>query len=459
MSKQTNPDDVFVDGVRFSKDRTVLVDASNYRGVKYHLPDGTEYSSYNIPEGTEAIGEDAFEYNEHINRLTMPTTLEHIGDSAFWNCRNLAYIKFSKKISIITPGLFYRCRNIEAFDVDKDNVDYSAKDGILYNQDKTVLVMCPPKRKGILNVIHSTKIIERSAFRYCNELENIILPPKLEEIHSNAFEDCDKLTKIRLPGSVHFLGSDVFENCPKLTDIEVFTRNKTYKSINGVLFEKEHSYDPETPLTLIKYPEGKTPMDGTYVVPDNVIAINSWGFAFCKHMQKIILSKNIIRIGASAFHSNQELTDVIIPNNIEIIPHNLFNNCLKLVNVVLGNRVHTIELRAFDGCKSLRLFDIPKSVTKLQSNVFSSCDNLRAVKISQQIEEIGNVTKKDGWWTWANYLEIKKEDNPGYEFDDDLKTMYVIRMMQLIDSESDHDALRDTMTFLKHFYVNGVKTP
>lgn len=459
MSKQTNPDDVFVDGVRFSKDRTVLVDASNYRGVKYHLPDGTEYSSYNIPEGTEAIGEDAFENNEYINRLTMPTTLEHIGDSAFWNCRNLAYIKFSKKISIITPGLFYRCRNIEAFDVDKDNVDYSAKDGILYNQDKTILVMCPPKRKGILNVIHSTKIIERSAFRYCNDLENIILPPKLEEIHSNAFEDCDKLTKMRLPGSVHFLGNDVFENCPNLTDIDVFTRNKTYKSIDGVLFEKERNYDPETALILIKYPEGKTPMDGTYVVPDNVIAINSWGFAFCKHMHKIILPKNIISIGGSAFYSNEQLTDVVIPNNIEVIPFNSFTNCSSLVNVVLGNRVHTIESRAFEGCANLRLFIIPDTVKKLGSNAFSRCGKLDVVKIGQQIEEIGNSLKSGDWWTWKNYLNIKQADDPGYEFDDDLKTMYAIRMMLLIDSESDHDALRDTMTFLKHFYVNGVKTP
>ena len=77
-----NPSMKSVVGVLFSKDGTRL----------YAYPAGARRESYTIPDGVEWIGSEAFEHNQYIPSLTMPSSLKQICSNVFAGCNNLTDI-------------------------------------------------------------------------------------------------------------------------------------------------------------------------------------------------------------------------------------------------------------------------------------------------------------------------------------------------------------------------------
>ena len=112
-----------------------------------------------IPYGTVVIGTYAFNKFDSLISVEIPNTVEKIGNSAFHTCSNLKKVDLSK-----------------------------------------------------------TKIgsLSSSTFRNCWNLEEIILPKKLNNLGSYTFYDCGKLKTIHIPGTVNGMGVNIFTNCQNL---------------------------------------------------------------------------------------------------------------------------------------------------------------------------------------------------------------------------------------------------
>ncbi len=192
------------------------------------------------------------------------------------------------------------------------------------------------------------------SFRYCFELENIILPDSLINIGDWAFYNDLELKSIDIPASVVTLGNQVFGGCWELTDIYVDKNNQRYSSIDGVLFNKEHT-------TLIQYACGKT--TDSYVIPNSVQHIENEAFLGCK-LNNIAISNNVSSIGEGAFQNCESLTSILIPNGISNIPR-----C------------------AFLWCDNITSITIPRSVTEFGSQAFMYCDSLKDVYYAGSKEE------------------------------------------------------------------------
>jgi hypothetical protein len=99
---------------------------------------------------------------------------------------------------------------------------------------------------------------------YTGEAETLNIPELIQGlpvtiIGDYAFFNCGNLTSITIPSSVTVIGGDAaFFGCFNLTSINVDSRNNTYASVDGVLFDKDIK-------TLIKYPAGKD--NETYTIP------------------------------------------------------------------------------------------------------------------------------------------------------------------------------------------------
>ncbi len=128
------------------------------------------------------------------------------------------------------------------------------------------------------------------AFAGCINLCHIDLPKSLKEIDRNSFFKCTSLAQIFIPSSVEIIGDYSFSGCSNLENINVDKENLNYKSINGVLFDREVSQ-------IIKYPEGKKE---NYKIPNTVKTINTNCF-FGLHETTIILPESISFIKSSAF--------------------------------------------------------------------------------------------------------------------------------------------------------------
>lgn len=84
-----------VDGVLFDKSKKILVGYPNDKGT-----------TYEVPEGTEVIGDFAFKSCNNISSVYLPDSVKIIGFESFCGCNNLAEINIPNKLETIGHQAF-----------------------------------------------------------------------------------------------------------------------------------------------------------------------------------------------------------------------------------------------------------------------------------------------------------------------------------------------------------------
>lgn len=154
------------------------------------------------------------------------------------------------------------------FSVDEDNTAYMSDEaGNLYSKDKTRLIR----------------------YASLNESREFTVPDSVTYIADEAFSNAEYLEKIYIHGNVTHIGEDAFYKTRALTDIVVSENNAEYKSIDGVLFNKSGDL-------LICYTNGSA--EKSYTIPDGVAEVTDWAFAYCEHIEEIVIPDSVERIGS-----------------------------------------------------------------------------------------------------------------------------------------------------------------
>ena len=216
-----------IDGVLFSKDKTILIKYPEGKdATSYTIPEGVtwigDYAFYDcdyltsitLPEGVTEIGDFAFKYCSSLTSITLPSSLTTIGSAAFRGCidlisitlpsslttiRNVAFDGCSSLTSITLPGsvttigyaAFEYCSSLTSIDVALNNENYASIDGVLFSKDKTILIQYPEGKDATSYMIpESVKSIEENAF-YRSSLTSITIPESVTWIGDYAFYDCD----------------------------------------------------------------------------------------------------------------------------------------------------------------------------------------------------------------------------------------------------------------------------
>ncbi|WP_455587063.1 leucine-rich repeat domain-containing protein, partial [Bacteroides sp.] len=164
-----------VEDVIFSVDGKTL--------IKY--PQDKVSEEYAIPEGTEIIGENAFEFTNVI-KVTLPSTLKEIRDFAFKDCRFLKLVIW-KNFPKIGNSIFWNTHTL--FEISDDNKESVLVDGVLFSKDRRCLLLHPPVVNSTCNnyiVPEGTEIISERAFDG-TEISEVILPFSLQRIENLAF--------------------------------------------------------------------------------------------------------------------------------------------------------------------------------------------------------------------------------------------------------------------------------
>ncbi|MBR4620351.1 MAG: leucine-rich repeat protein [Salinivirgaceae bacterium] len=295
------------------------------------------------------------------NTLYMVTTI-----GSFYNCEDLTSVTISEVVTDIYSSSFYNCNKLTEINVAADNPKYSSKDGVLFNKDKTTLVICPGGKTG-----------------------TYLIPDFVVKIVSGAFGRCNGLVSVTIPNSVRIIESGEFEDCKNLTEINVDSANEKFSSENGVLFNKDKTQ-------LIRFPEGK---NGSYTIPNSVNKICSYAFSDCSGLKSLTIPNSVTSISDYAFTGSvhietleyntnavyddygllvpeDSLKTVVIGDDVTYIGNSAFRDCSSLASVTIGNSVKKIGDLAFNGYNNLISVTIPNSVTYVGENAFGGVNNI-----------------------------------------------------------------------------------
>ena len=182
-----------------------------------------------LPASLVTIGEQAFSGCGQLTEIVLPNGLTTLGDQAFAGCGKLTSVTIPATVTSIGENCFEYCSGLTAFNVDAANPNYASEDGVLFDKEKTTLLLYP---------------INKPEPAYT-------VPATVTTIVPRAICQCEFLTSATIPASVASIGNMNLYNCYALTEIIVDAANASYSSADGVLFNKDKT-------TLIRFPSGIT---------------------------------------------------------------------------------------------------------------------------------------------------------------------------------------------------------
>lgn len=216
------------------------------------------------------------------------------------------------------------------------------------------------------------------AFYRCSLLESVVIPETVEAIESNAFFVNSSLKSIMIPKNVQYIDDAVFCGCASLIAIDVAPENNWYKSVEGVLYNKDGD-------RLLAFPGGIT---GDYSVKPGISEIAPAAFNDCL-LTKVTVPEGVLKIGDSAFSNSMVLESVSLPNSLKDIEEGMFIWCEKLNEIRFPEMLESIGKQAFVRCGSLTSVVVPSTVKTIGDAAFSSCGSLENVFIGAALENLG----------------------------------------------------------------------
>lgn len=348
----------------------------------------TSLKKVTLSEGVEKIGDYAFSGCTYLETINIPDSVTFVGieilkNTAWFNYRGKglivldgwAYgykgsddnvtITFDKIVKNIADEAFKDNKNITAFEVDNINPYYSSENGVLFNKDKSELIVYPcGKTYSEYIVPDNVKVIQKDAFYNNDNLYKVTIGDSVIHIGDNAFYNCNFLNSVTIGGSVTTIGNSSFYCCDNLASV---------------------------------------------IIPDSVIVIGEYAFYDCDNLRYIKIGKGVKTIGSSAFYySNYKYSKSVHIDDLEAwckidfknsianplyyskrdYGSYLYVNNISACTITIPETITEIKPYAFDHCQNLKNVTIPDRVTTIGDNAFSYCYNLSSITLSENLELI-----------------------------------------------------------------------
>lgn len=300
------------------------------------------------------ISDHAFESNENIKKISIPSGVTEIGHLAF-SGQSLAEIE-------VADG----------------NSTFTSIDGVLFDKSVQTLLLYPPCKQDLNYSVPDTIMqIAGSAFSDCKNLESVEIPETITAINSAAFGNCKNLKSINIPETVTAIDSFAFYGCKELENIK-FPKSLSYIG-EGALYDTAWYNSQEDGVVYIgeiaySY-KGEMPYNAEITLKDGTAVIADKAFEMEENLAKITLPDSIRNIGEHAFYSTG-IEEIEIPKGVTVISAAAFKECANLKKVILPDTIRKIEVEAFFYCNELNEINIPRSTEEISDYAFEYCSNL-----------------------------------------------------------------------------------
>jgi hypothetical protein len=308
-----------------------------------------------FPSTLTTIGQAAFIWSG-ITSVTFPPSLTTIEASAFAMCDHITGISIPSSVTSIGFNAFI-CSNLVSISVDNTNPNYCSDNNVLYNKDKSVLILYPPLKAD----------------------QNFVIPSTVTTVLYGAFESCKYLENLTFPSSVTAIDLPVCLGCDSLKSYSADNANQKYSTADGVLFNKQKS-------ALLTFPKGKA--DISYTIPESVDTIAQYAFTGNHKINSIKLPSTLAVIRECGFSNCTGLSEINFPSTLNFIGSTAFYGCVNLKQLKFPVSLDSIPVDAFGYCSGLTSVTIPSSVKYMSYTNLSNCTNLDTIKINAAIPPI-----------------------------------------------------------------------
>lgn len=192
------------DGVLYSKkDDTLLM-----------YPRGKSDESFEIPNGTAAIGEYAFGNARKLRSVLIPESVKELKNGAFNNCENLDEANIPESITVLNAYVFAGSGTLGSLEIPKkvtkiSGFAFSGSKWADAHADENGLVIVNgmlingDNAKGDVTVPESVTEIVEGAFYLYDEITSVTVPNEKTVVSEYAFDCCDNLKSVTHDGKTY----------------------------------------------------------------------------------------------------------------------------------------------------------------------------------------------------------------------------------------------------------------
>lgn len=261
-----------------------------------------------------------------------------------------------------------------------------------------------PSNIVVDGVGHDVKVVGTGAFRDCDGLVSVEIPPGVEKIGNYAFMNCPALNKVTIRGEVRVLGFKAFANCESLRKVvfcEDLPKSAAQNCFEGVCpsctgyvstdFADQHPDIPGTwngiDVVLSDSPSAANAASVPEVARKPRPRVFSCEIQGCRFKYTLDAHGNATLMGGddTACVSPMPTGVVTIPAKVDghrvvAIGHRAFYGCKDMIGLKIPEGIEAIRGgQSFYGCRKLKEVRLPKSVKTIGSRCFEGCTGLEGI--------------------------------------------------------------------------------
>ena len=244
--------------------------------------------------------------------------------------------------------------------------------------------------------------IPDEALKDKTQLQELILPTKLQTIGQSAFQGCLYLKDLTMQNGLQTIGQSAFQGCGYLTgELELPSTVTTIGESAFVGTNYTSVKLPSALKTIGDYAFQNLAISQRLVLPNRVTSVGAYAFAGTK-INGLVIPDGVKSIGDNAFAETPIQGHVTIPDGVTYLGARAFKNT-QISTVFLPNSVETLSEGLFQDCLNLNLVYVPDNFTGLAGSAFDGCGALDVLRLSANLTSMGEYALQN---TPLEYIKV-----------------------------------------------------